>query len=123
MLNISTWFEKGSATARNFPSGLTLIPSGNESAGNGEPPMGVSAPLLAMLKTVRLLDPPLAAIKNLPSGVDESEIPTPPEPPVANGDPVTRLNVPLPALMLNTLTSFEPVLDAKRKLPMLSTVT
>jgi hypothetical protein len=132
MLNISTWFvsangaiaiDTGSATARNFPSGLTLIPSGEASAENGEPGMGVSDPLGAMLNSVILLEPLLAAIKNMPFGVAESEIPRNPEPPVGNGDPATRLKVPVLVLMLNTLTSFEPPLDAKRRLPTVLTVT
>src|SRR5687768_687271 len=64
MVNIATASGEKRATARNWPSGETLIPSGTPPAANGEPEMEVSVPFAAMLKTVMLLEPELLANKN-----------------------------------------------------------
>src|SRR5712692_2938834 len=50
MLNMDTVSVAGRATARNLPSGVTLMPSGDPPAppGNGEPATWARAPLAAM---------------------------------------------------------------------------
>src|SRR5712692_4073586 len=84
--------------------------------------MGLKAPLEAMLNTVILLEPLLAAIRKLPLGVAETAIPRPPEePPVAKGDPVTDVKTPVLGFIVKALTSFEPELEANRKLPTMAT--
>ena len=51
MPNMDTVLVVGPATARNLPSGVTLIPSGKPPGppGNGDPGTGVRTPFAAML--------------------------------------------------------------------------
>src|SRR5215471_6413585 len=112
MLNMDTEFgPPGRETARNFPSGVTFIPSRRPPgpAGNGDPGTGERAPFAAMLKTVMSKDPPaLAAIRKLSSGVVANEITPTPEPPVANGEPATSVNTPVEGLTEKALTLWLP---------------
>src|SRR6185503_7886871 len=103
MVNIPTASFEIRATARNLPSGETLIPSGTAPTANGEPEMGVSVPFAAMLKTVMLFDPELLANKSWLSGVTPSEIPEPGAPPIGNGDPGTRVRTPVAGSIEKTL--------------------
>src|SRR6516162_5987213 len=54
----------------------------------------------------------------MPFGVGATAIPRPsPKPTIGNGDPGTRVKAPVLVSIVNALTSFETVLDAKRQLP------
>jgi hypothetical protein len=92
MLNIPTASFEIRATARNLPSGETLMPSGVPPAGKGEPGTGLSEPLAAMLNIVIVAALVLAATRNRPSGVEDNEMSL--TTPVAKGDPGTDVRVP-----------------------------
>src|ERR1051325_8671527 len=103
MLNIPTASSETRATARNLPSGDTLIPSGIPPAANGEPEMDVSVPFAAMLKTVMLFEPELLANRNWLLGVTPNEIPELGTPLVGNGDPGTGVRAPVAGSIEKTL--------------------
>jgi len=105
-------------TARNFPSGVTLALASGPPAplGNGDPATWLSAPFAETLYTVIVIDAPLAAIRNLSSGVAANDIPTPSAtPPVGNGDPGTDVRTPVAGLIEKALTLLLPLLAAYRK--------
>jgi len=117
MLNTDI-FPGAQDIARNFPSEVTFALANAPPAplGKGDPATWLSDPFAAMLKTVTVLDDPLAAIRNWSSGVAVNDIPTPPAtPPVANGEPATAVSTPVVGLMEKTLTLLLPLLAAKRK--------
>jgi hypothetical protein len=117
IVNIPTASIETKATDRNLPSGETLMPSGSDPAGNGEPGIDKSVPFAPMLKTAMLREPELLANKNRLSEVTPNEIPEPAIPPVANGDPGTRLRAPVAGLIEKTLMLLLCSLATNRKLP------
>jgi len=65
------------AAAKNLPLGDTLMLSGKEGIGKGEPETGVSVPFDPMLKAEMLLDPgnrALPAYRNWSFGVTANEM-------------------------------------------------
>src|SRR5262245_23157718 len=76
MLNIEI-FPGADEIATNFPSEVTLALANGPAApvAKGDPGTWLRAPFAATLKTVRVIDAPLAAIRNLSSGVAANDTP------------------------------------------------
>ena len=84
-------------------------------AGNGDPEMAVSTPLLMFrVQPETLLEPLLAAYRNLPDGSTFSAAgPVP----AVKGDPVTGVSAPVPLLMLYAEISPEVLLATYKNSP------
>src|SRR5215469_16033452 len=118
MLNMDTAFRTGRATARNLPSGVTLMVALVASApeppkGNGDPATWLRAPFAAMLYTVMVVSP-FAATRNSSFGVVAKEIPALRLLPMANGEPGTGVSAPVAGLIEKALTLLLRSLAAKR---------
>jgi hypothetical protein len=110
----ATLLEMKSATNRRVPALLMAMPVGRTprlafAVGNGDPGMGVSAPLTPIVNAETLLETELVAYSR-PAVTTTSTASmlrlADPAPPVSNGDPGTGVRAPVTVLTANPVMVF-----------------